>query len=166
MSLLGGYVLGEALACDLGGCRSQRRPLAFLRRANAAPVFLTFSNSPFRPMPERKGELSELMLNLLRSQMTLNQRVPGSSPGAPTKHSFETHAPERARRKAAFAALSRDFIQPLLGLCREVSVSGALSAPPSPAAKIPFPAGETGVSVGARSPVSPSKNSVLSRNSC
>ena len=33
-------------------------------------------------MLERRGKLSELMLNLLRSQLTLNQRVPGSSPGA------------------------------------------------------------------------------------
>jgi hypothetical protein len=84
--------------------------------------------------------------------------LPGQGLPKPRRGNYLAQAGHRrprvtasALRKAAFAALSRDFIWPLLGLCREVSVSGALSAPPSPAAKIPFPAGETGVSVRARS---------------
>ena len=54
--------------------------------AGNAPYFvLTFSNSPFLSMPERKGKLLELPLKLVVFRMTLNHRVPGSSPGAPTK---------------------------------------------------------------------------------
>jgi hypothetical protein len=77
--------------------------------------------------------------------------VTSLSPTISTTQSSETYAPERTRRKAALAALSRDFIWPLPGLCREMSVSRALSASLSPAAKFPFPAGETGISVRARS---------------
>jgi hypothetical protein len=48
---------------------------------------------------------------------TLNQWVPGSSPGSPTTQSPETRAIQAASRKAAFAAISSDFIKPLFSLC-------------------------------------------------
>ncbi len=45
----------------------------------------TTSNFPFVSIPGRNGNLSERALKLLASQLTLNQRVQGSSPCAPTK---------------------------------------------------------------------------------
>jgi hypothetical protein len=59
-----------------------------------------------------------------------------------TTQSSETRTVQAASRKAAFAAISRDFIKPILGLCGKISVSEALSARPSPVAKIPFPTAE------------------------
>src|SRR5215831_21238704 len=70
--------------------------------------------------------------------VTLNQRVPGSSPGAPTTQSSETHTSKPASRKAAFAAISRESWSPISGLCSEISSSGLFLARLSPAAKMPF----------------------------
>ena len=46
----------------------------------------TFSKFPFVSIGERKRKLSEWTLMRLRSRGTLNQRVVGSSPTAPTSH--------------------------------------------------------------------------------
>jgi hypothetical protein len=64
----------------------------------------------------------------------LNQRVPGSSPGA---HS-ETRNCWLASRKAVFAAISRVCWPSISGLCAETIVFRPLLARLSPAAKIPF----------------------------
>jgi hypothetical protein len=53
-------------------------------------------------------------------KLTLNQRVPGSSPGAPTTQSSQTITLEPANRKAAFAAISRYIFQALFGLCEQM----------------------------------------------
>jgi hypothetical protein len=76
-------------------------PLAFWGQAEAAPIVLTFSSFPFRPMPERRGNLSELTLNLLGSQMTLNQWVPGSQ-------STKTRRGRRNCGKGYFRPVFRD----------------------------------------------------------
>jgi hypothetical protein len=56
----------------------------------------------------------------------LNQRVPGSSPGTSTTQSTKTKTLEPASEKGAFAAISRDFLQPPFGLCGQIAcVSGA-----------------------------------------
>ena len=67
-----------------------------------------------------------------------NQRVPGSSPGAPTTQSSETHANKSASGRAAFAAISRAWWSPISGLCAEISSLRLFRRASLPAAKISF----------------------------
>jgi len=60
--------------------------------------------------PTLRSRLGEVMHSFeMLQQLTLNQRVPGSSPGAPTTQFSETSDWKSAERKAAFSAISRDF---------------------------------------------------------
>jgi hypothetical protein len=73
-----------------------------------------------------------------RDHTPLNQRVPGSSPGAPTTQSPETHASKSASGKAAFCGyFPRVVVSNLWSLFGDIA-SSALFARLSPAAKIPF----------------------------
>ncbi|UGX89793.1 hypothetical protein G6321_00001130 (plasmid) [Bradyrhizobium barranii subsp. barranii] len=62
----------------------QGSPASFASRFRGVRIIPTWPNSPFGSMSEQKEELLECALILLMYSLTLNQRVPGSSPGAPT----------------------------------------------------------------------------------
>ena len=72
---------------------------------------------------------------VLQEQLTLNHRVPGSSPGALRKPHLSDTTPNRAFLRGFPATHIPDF-----GLCGRLRISVAIFGALSPHPKIPFPA--------------------------
>ena len=94
------------------------------------------TNAHFGPDKPRGATTKSLIV--LNPWLSLNQRVPGSSPGAPTTQSPETRNRLPASRKAVFMAISRVWWSPISGLSAETSSSGPFWRPVS-GAKNPVP---------------------------
>jgi hypothetical protein len=70
--------------------------------------------------PDKPWGATGKSLIVLNPWLTLNHRVPGSSPGAPTTQSSKTRMLTSPSRKVAFAAISRALWSPISGLCAEI----------------------------------------------
>jgi hypothetical protein len=144
-------ISGRAVICSrcLWLCHSAQRA------ENAMPPCVCSLGQKLKPIkknkkpPEKKlssapgaRHLQLTMRGNPPGAVDFNQRVPGSSPGAPTTQSSETWMLAPASEMAAFAGISRCFFLGALRSPRTTVVSRALSARRSPATKIPFPAAD------------------------
>jgi sodium/bile acid cotransporter family protein DUF4137 len=66
--------------------------------SSAAKDYDRATDAHFRP-DKHRGAIGKLLI-VLNPWLSLNQRVPGSSPGAPTRQSIETGSRTSARQKA------------------------------------------------------------------
>jgi hypothetical protein len=117
----------------IGGteCLGEGEPgLTRPRRARVRPAARTACigapNCSVLPLGGISPRRSETKMWLM---LILNQRVPRSSPGTPTKQSAETPMSKPARGKGAFAAISRDSFSRLSVSAISYRLLGAFGAP-------------------------------------